>query len=129
MTKQDSVSRPIQVFLNTEQFLLVPERGGGSGNRDFFEGNDRGFSRHKSAMRQKIQETSATLRRKRQGVAFIIVQMSSEALAKSYRLLRALLSSANLFHLVGGRRVGELSLQCSQCSLVGKLRIHSCRGL
>ena len=129
MANQDSVSRPIQVFLNTEQFLRVPERRGDGGNKDFFEGNDRGFSRHKSAMRQKIQEASATLRRNGQGVAFIIVQMSSEALAKSYRPLSALFSAANSFRLVGGGRVGEIFLQCSQCSLVGKLRIHSCRGL
>ena len=71
MAKQDSVSRPIQVFLNTEQFLSVPERGGDGGNKDFFAGNNSGFSRHKSAMRQKIQNASTTLRPKRQDVAFI----------------------------------------------------------
>ena len=85
MANQGSVSRPVQVFLNTEQFLTVPERSGGGGNKDFFEGNDRGFSRHKSEMCQKIQDAFATLRRNGQGVAFIIVQMSSEALATSYR--------------------------------------------
>ena len=49
MAKQDSVSRPIQVFLNTDQFLTVPERSGGGGNKDFFAGNNRGFSRYKSS--------------------------------------------------------------------------------
>ena len=117
MAKQDSVSRPIQVFLNTDQFLTVPERSGGGGNKDFFAGNDRGFSRHKSAMRQKIQDASETLRRNGQGAGFIIVQMSSEALAKSYRPLRALFSAGNAFSLVGGGRVGEIFLQCSPDAL------------
>ena len=33
MAKQDSVSRPIQVFLDTEQFLSVPERGAAAETR------------------------------------------------------------------------------------------------
>ena len=48
---------------------------------------------------------------------FIIVQMSSEALAKSYRPLSALFSAGNAFSLVGGGRVGESFLQCSPDAL------------
>ena len=117
MAKPDKESRPIQVFLNTEQFLTIPERIRRGGNKDFFEGNDHGFSQHKSEMRQKIQDASSTLRRRGQDVAFIIVQMSSEALAKSYRPLGTLFSAAHSFKLVGGGKIGEIFLQCSPDAL------------
>lgn len=119
MAQQDSVSRPIQVFQNTEQFFSVPERRGGGGRKDFFEGNDSGFSQHKSAMRQKIQDSSPPLPRNGQGVAFIIVQMSNEELARSCRPLVALLSSANSLRLVGGGKVGVLFLHVRRTPSTG----------
>jgi len=55
-----------------------PERRPGGGNKDVFAGYDRGFSRHKSAMRKKFRNASATLCRNDQHAGFIIVQMRNE---------------------------------------------------
>lgn len=117
MTKQDTKSRPIQVFLDTEQFLTVPENHRAGSNRDFFNGNNRGFFHHKSAMRKKIREVSDTLRRRDQAAGFVIVQMRNNALAKSYVPLRALFSRKESFGLVGGGRVGEMFIQCTPTAL------------
>ena len=117
MAEHDTTSRPIQVFLNTGQFISVREPRQRGGNRDFFAGDDRGFSRHKSAMRQKIQDASATLRQHGQAAGFVIVQMRNEALAKSYRPLGALFSYTNSFRLVGGGSIGEIFFQCTPDSL------------
>ena len=117
MAEQDTISCPIQVFLNPGQFITVREPRQRGGNRDFFEGDNRRFSRHKSAMRQKIQDASATLRRHSQAAGFVIVQMRNEALAKSYRPLNALFSTANLFRLVGGGGIGEIFFQCTPDAL------------
>ena len=117
MAEQDSISRPIQVFLDTKQFITVPESHGRSGNRDFFSENNRGFFNHKSAMRMKIRDASETLRHRNQAAGFVIVQMRNDALAKSYRPLRALFSPNNSFGLVGGGRIGEIFLQCTPDAL------------
>lgn len=113
MAEQDTISRPIQVFLDTEQFITVPERHPGHSNRDFFDGNNHGFSHHKFTMREKIRAASETLRRQNQAAGFVIVQMHNDALAKSYRPLRVLFSRSNSFGLVGGGRLGEMFFQCS----------------
>ena len=108
MAEQDNVSRPIQVFLNTGQFISLRESRPRSGNRDFFAGDNPGFSRHKSVMRQRIQDASAALRRDDQAAGFVIVQMREAALAKSYRPLNVLFSRANSFRLAGGGDIGEI---------------------
>ena len=117
MAEQDNVSRPIQVFLDTGQFISLRESRPGGGNRDFFVGDNPGFSRHKSAMRQRIRDASATLRRDGQAAGFVIVQMREAALAKSYRPLNALFSRANSFRLVGGGGIGENFFQCTPSAL------------
>ena len=117
MPEPDTLSRPIQVFLDTGQFITLPEPRQRGGNRDFFDGDNRGFSRHKFAMRQRIQDASATLRRERQEAGFLIVQMREEALAKSYRPLNVLFSRAHSFHLVGGGAIGEIFFQCTPDAL------------
>ena len=117
MAEQDNVPRPIQVFLDTERFISLRESRPGGGNRDFFGGDNPGFSRHKSAMRQRIRDASATLRRDGQAAGFVIVQMREAALAKSYRPLNALFSRANSFRLVGGGGIGENFFQCTPSAL------------
>ena len=117
MAEQDNVSRPIQVFLDTGQFISLRESRPGGGNRDFFVGDNPGFSRHKSAMRQRIRDASATLRRDGQAAGFVIVQMREAALAKSYRPLNALFSRAYSFRLVGGGGIGENFFQCTPSAL------------
>ena len=117
MVEQDNASRPIQVFLDTGQFISLRESRQRGGNRDFFDGDNSGFSRHKSAMRQRIQDASLSLRRDGQAAGFAIVQMREEALAKSYRPLNALFSRANSFRLVGGGGIGEIFFQCTPDAL------------
>ncbi len=117
MAEQNTIPRPVQVFLDTKQFITVPERHSGHSNRDFFNGNNHGFSHHKSAMREKILVVSETLRRQNQAAGFVIVQMHNDALAKSYRPLRVLFSRSNSFGLVGGGSLGEMFFQCTPDAL------------
>ncbi len=117
MAEQDNVSRPIQVFLDTGQFIALRESRQRGGNRDFFGGDNPGFSRHKSTMRQRIRDASAALRRDGQAAGFVIVQMREAALAKSYRPLNVLFSRTNSFPLVGGGGIGEIFFQCTPGAL------------
>lgn len=110
---QEGPGRPIQVFLNTRQFIQVQKKPAGGGNRDFFAGDDRAFARHKQRMQQKVKDAAAALRQEGQAAGFVVVQMREEALAKSYRPIGALLSSGHKFGLVGGGRIGEMYFQCT----------------
>jgi len=109
--------RPIQVFLNTRQFIQVQKSRAGGGNRDFFAGDDGGFARHKERMRQKVRDAAGALRRTGQPAGFVVVQMREEGLAKSYRPINALFSEANRFGLVGGGRIGQMYFQCTPAAL------------
>ncbi len=117
MTDRDDATRPIQVFLNTGQFISVRESRRRGGNRDFFGGDNPGFSRHKSALRQRIRDSSESLRHDGHAAGFIFVRMREVALAKSYRPLNSLFSPANSFRLVGGGDIGEMFFQCTPNAL------------
>lgn len=110
---QEGPGHPIQVFLNTRQFIQVQKKTAGGGNRDFFAGDDRAFARHKERMRQKVKDAASSLRREGQAAGFVVVQMREEALAKSYRPIGALFSQGHKFGLVGGGRIGEMYFQCT----------------
>ena len=117
MADYDRLSRPIQVFLDTNQFISLQQGRPRGGNRDFFEGNDRGFARHKTRIRQEIRDAAEGLRREGRRAGFVMVQMREEALAKSYRPLNVLFSTGNSFHVVGGGRIGEMFFQCTPSAL------------
>jgi hypothetical protein len=117
MPEIDSAGRPIQVFLNTRQFIQVQKSRAGGGNRDFFAGDDRSFARHKDRMRQKVRDAADGLRQQNQPAGFVVVQMREEGLAKSYRPINALFSENNRFGLVGGGRVGQMYFQCTPAAL------------
>lgn len=117
MNEQNNRSHPVQVFLNTDQFFTSSPPRQRGGNRDFFAGENDAFEIHKTTMRRKIQSASQRLRRREQHAGYVIVQMRSEALAKSYRPINALFSRANSFPLVGGGKIGENFFQCTPIAL------------
>ena len=41
---------PVQVVLNTEQYMKRPEGGGGGSAKDFFEGRDNEFVKHREKL-------------------------------------------------------------------------------
>lgn len=113
----DTGGRPVQVFLDTRQFIRRQDPRQGGGNKDFFDGDDQGFQRHKRQIQQKIQDAAGILRRNNHEAGFVIVQMRQEALAKSYRPITALFSRSNNFGLAGAGRIGEMYFQCTPGNL------------
>ncbi|MBL8237274.1 MAG: S8 family serine peptidase [Bryobacterales bacterium] len=110
--------RPIQVFLETKQFI-GPEkpqlfRGG---SKDFFAGNDRGFADHKKKLRTEVANVAENLRRIKLPGGFIKVRQREEALAKSHRPMGSLFTPSNRFALVGAESVGELLFQTTPAAL------------
>ena len=110
--------RPIQVFLDTKRFIeleqALPFRGG---SKDFFDGNDKGFSEHKAKLKGRVQGVADSLRRAKQPGGFVKVRQKEEALAKSHRPLGHLFTTSNSFALVGAENVGELLFQSTPDAL------------
>ncbi len=105
------IQHPIQVFLDTNQFIRVERKPAGGGNRDFFERDNAGFDRHKTRMRQQLRDIAESMEIEGQAAGFLIVQMREGALAKSYRPLSALFTPSHRFALVGGGKPGEMFFQ------------------
>ena len=118
MVDGSQIQRPIQVFLNTGQFIELKYRHYSGWNRDFFAGDDAGFERHKSRLKQDIQNITETMNLDGQTANFLAVQMREVALAKSYRPISALFTSSNKFALVGGGKPGEMFFQSTPNGLL-----------
>ncbi len=97
---------PVQVVLNTDQYMKQPEGGGGGSATDFFEGRDAEFVKHRTKLLRDFQAVRENLHPKAP-VSFVKVKLQAAALAKSHRPMDAIFKSAN-FPLVGTGGLGEL---------------------
>ncbi len=109
--------RPVQVFLDTQRLIQVKARGTKGPNRDFFAGNNAGFSAHKGRLQSRIVDASKVLEANGDPAGFLLVQMREEGLGKSYRPLNAIFTAPNRFALVGGSDVGEMYFQVTPSAL------------
>jgi hypothetical protein len=101
-------NNPVQIVLNDEAFLRAPEPGRGGPDRDFFDGDDEKFRTHKSELIAQLDAIDAALATSPDGpLTYVRVRMRNEAIAKSYRPNRALLTG-DLFPCVGAGAPGEL---------------------
>lgn len=118
MAADPSNFRPVQVLLNTKQFIdLAEPREFGGGTRDFFAGNDRGFVEHKKKFSRWLQNSRVALEQRRMEIGFLRVQMDDAALGKTYRPINRLFTKRNGFPLVGAGALGEMIFQASPQSL------------
>ncbi len=110
-------NNPVQIVLNDDAFLRAPDPKQAGPDKDFFEGNDRGFVVHKKAMITRLDELDATLATSRFGpAAYVRVRMRVEAIAKSYRPNRELFV-LDQFPCVGAGAPGELFFRLPQLYL------------
>ena len=101
-------NNPVQIVLNDDSFIRAPDPGRAGPDKDFFEGNDRGFADHKAAMLGKLTAIETVIGAWRFGpMAYVRVRMRAEAIAKSYRPSRSLFLP-DQFPCVGAAAPGEL---------------------
>lgn len=110
-------NNPVQVVLQTNQYMKRPEAGGGGGAKDFFEGRNAEFKRHKSKLLREVEAVQAKLNDPQFGtVGFVKVKLQSAALAKSHRPMAAIFKPSE-FPLVGTGSLGELYFEVSRDAL------------
>jgi len=101
-------NNPVQIILNDDAFLRAPKPGRRGMEKDFFDGNDAGFVRHRKVLLEAVDQIAATVSAWPYGpAAYVRIRMRPEALAKSYRPNNALFTPDN-FPCVGAGGVGTL---------------------
>lgn len=101
-------NNPVQVVLQTDQYMKLPEGGGGGGAKDFYEDRDEEFKRHKQQLLKQVESIRTVLSRTGDHqVGYVKVRLQSNALAKSHRPVDALFKPKSL-PLVGSGALGEL---------------------
>lgn len=108
---------PIQIVLNTDNFIEAVERTGGGLNKDFYAGSDEAFIQHiedislqLSNIKQKQKENEFS------EISYVKVTLKQSALAKSHRPTKALFRQ-DLAPIVGGGDLGELFVELSPGSI------------
>jgi len=101
-------NNPVQVVLQTDQYMKLPENGGGGGAKDFFEDRDEEFKRHKHNLLKQVESIRTVLSRNQERpLGYVKVRLQSSALAKTHRPVDALFKPKSL-PLVGSGALGEL---------------------
>ena len=101
-------NNPVQIVLNDDAFLRAPDPKQGGTDKDFFEGRDADFRRHRDSLLAALQKIESDVAGWQYGpLCYLRVRMRLEAIAKSYRPNRAILL-ADQFPCVGAGAPGEL---------------------
>jgi hypothetical protein len=101
-------NNPVQIVLNDDAFLRAPDPKRGGNDKDFFEGRDAAFVKHRDGLLVALQRIELDVARWPYGpLCYLRVRMRIEAIAKSYRPNRAILL-ADQFPCVGAGAPGEL---------------------
>jgi len=110
-------NNPVQVVLQTDQYMKLPEGGGSGGTKDFYEDRDDEFKRHKQQLLKQVESIRTVLSRSgSRRVGYVKVRLQSNALAKSHRPVDALFKSKSL-PLVGSGALGELYFEVTPDTL------------
>jgi hypothetical protein len=101
-------NNPVQIVLNDDAFLRAPDPKRGGNDKDFFEGRDAAFVKHRDGLLTVLQKIEKDVTQWSYGpLCYLRIRMRTEAIAKSYRPNRAIFF-ADQFPCVGAGAPGEL---------------------
>lgn len=113
---------PVQVVLNTEQYMKAPDTGGGGSARDFYAGNDAEFAKHREKLIRDLETVREQFKPSSSPVGFVRVKLQAAALAKTHRPMDAIFKASN-FPLVGTGGLGELYFEVTAEALPKALAV------
>lgn len=104
---------PIQVVLNTDEYICPEQKhGGGGSNTDFYKGIDREFVAHRDSLVRSVTSIGERLvQNPYSAIGYMKVRLIRDALAKTHRPERALFNSKQHCCIVGTLRRGELLVE------------------
>lgn len=99
---------PVQVVLNSSDFINTHEKSGGGQNKDFYAGNDVDFVQHKSALIKQLESLKTKqLASDYTEISYAKLNLKQSALAKTHRPTSKLFTK-EIAPVVGGGDLGEL---------------------
>ncbi|PWI29564.1 hypothetical protein DI383_10090 [Flavobacteriaceae bacterium LYZ1037] len=108
---------PVQVILNTNDFIQAWDRNPGGSNKDFFEGSDLEFVGHKKNIHDQLDNIkSAQIKNKFAPVSYAKVVLRQSALAKSHRPTSQLFKK-DVAPVIGAGNLGELFVELTPQSI------------
>lgn len=101
-------TNPVQIVLNSSNYIDAQEILAGGGAKDFFGGKDAAFAAHKAKVTQQLSSIQGTLATSSGcRVAFVKVKLRKEAVAKSHRPTSKIFRP-DLCPMVGADDIGEI---------------------
>ena len=108
---------PIQIVLNSTDFISIWDRSGGGEHKDFYEGKDRDFIAHQSKLSTQLNSLKdKQLSNKYADVAYAKVILKQSAIAKSHRPTGAIFNH-NIAPVVGAGDLGEMFVEIAPGSV------------
>lgn len=108
---------PIQIVLNSNNFIGAWERPPGGSVKEFYEGRDSEFVAHKQLLTTQLSEIKSKLiENEFADVAYVKLVLNQSALAKSHRPTKRLFKKG-LAPVVGGGDLGELFVEVQPDSI------------
>ncbi|PJG65498.1 S8 family peptidase [Acinetobacter seifertii] len=106
-------NNPVQIVLNTQNYVVANNKPPGGGNKDFYAGRDEDFKDHKQNLIEEIQYLRSSKMLKDNEVIYATVELQSAAWAKSHK------PTTKLFPLkkvrsIGGNELGRLIVELSE---------------
>ncbi len=113
-------SNPVQIILNSDNFLQAKEPVRGGSNKDFFAGSDEEFVAHREFLSDAVGSAQEVLTKSNKEYEFAVITMRQQAWAKSHRPHKSLFIPARAT-VVGGTGIGEIVVAVTASSL-GEIR-------
>jgi len=108
---------PIQVVLNSDNFLTARDAGGGGPSKEFYEDDPIGFNAQKASVKKSLTDLGEKIAKNEfadMGYAKLVLKRS--AWAKSHRPTRSLFRN-DITPIVGAGTIGELYIEVTKDSL------------
>lgn len=108
---------PVQIVLNSGDFIEAEKNNGGGPSTDFFAGHDSDFVAHKSTLQKQLSEIrSVQLSNEFTSISYAKVTLQQAALAKSHRPTDRLFVK-NIAPVVGAGDLGEIYVELTPNSV------------
>lgn len=102
---------PVQIILNTNDFIEVWDRNPGGSNKDFFAGSDSEFISHRDKIQKQLHEIrNLQVKNEYAPVSYAKVTLQQSAIAKSHRPTQQLFKR-DVAPIVGAGDLGELFIE------------------
>ena len=109
---------PVQIVLNTNDFIEALDHKGGGPSKDFFAGSDVEFEEHRNSLQEQLSEIrSMQLVSSFTRVSYAKVTLNQAALAKSHRPTSQVFKR-DIAPVVGAGDLGELFIELTPESIV-----------